>query len=231
MPTLLHGTTRKRAEMIAAGGPDPDFREPGGAKAESSSTYLESGPFVLAPPEKYARDKAALFPDEGGPAILTLMITTASSPSDALRRVLDQPARGIVGLVDDVLMVCWDRGLHLDWRAGRCRVRRVGGQWEDVIDLPLRKSVFRAILARVAALCNEQNPSSFSPYGGRAELSIGQTRPATLKVMFVNTPAEQRLELEPSAAGGVPALEQSGLGEIVGGTHGVTREPPGTLSA
>lgn len=85
MPRLLHGTTRKRAEMIAASGPDPDFREPGGARAESFSTYLESGPFVLAPPEKYARDKAALFPDEGGPAILKVDV-----PDDIVALAVDE---------------------------------------------------------------------------------------------------------------------------------------------
>jgi len=85
MAILLHGTTRKRAEMIAAEGPDPDFREPDGARAESFSTYLESGPFVLAPPEKYARDKAALFPDEGGPVILKVDV-----PDDIIALAVDE---------------------------------------------------------------------------------------------------------------------------------------------
>jgi hypothetical protein len=73
MATLLHGTTRYRAEQIMAGGPDPDFMEPGGGmRAEGFSTCLRAGPFPLGTPEDYARRKAAAFPAEGGPAILAV---------------------------------------------------------------------------------------------------------------------------------------------------------------
>jgi hypothetical protein len=72
MAILLHGTTRQRALSIAANGPDPNFIEPGGARAESFSSYLEQGPFLLGPPEEYACRKAAAFPSEGGAAILVM---------------------------------------------------------------------------------------------------------------------------------------------------------------
>lgn len=73
MAKLLHGTTKQRAERIAITGPDPDFIEPGGGpRAEGFSTCLEFGPFPLGLPEEYARQKAAGFPDEGGPAILAV---------------------------------------------------------------------------------------------------------------------------------------------------------------
>jgi hypothetical protein len=73
MAILLHGTTRHRAERIAANGPDPDYVEPsGGPKAEGFSTCLEVGPFPLGTPEEYARRKAALFPNEGGPVTLAV---------------------------------------------------------------------------------------------------------------------------------------------------------------
>jgi hypothetical protein len=75
MAILLHGTTRQRAEQILARGPDPDFIEPGGGtRAEGFSTCLQSGPFPLGPPEEYARRKAALFENEGGPVILVLEV-------------------------------------------------------------------------------------------------------------------------------------------------------------
>jgi hypothetical protein len=75
MAILLHGTTRHRAEKILALGPDPDYRETlDGPRAEGFSTYLELGPFLFGTPADYARSKAALFPDEGGPAILTVDI-------------------------------------------------------------------------------------------------------------------------------------------------------------
>jgi hypothetical protein len=73
MAILLHGTTRHRADKLLAGGPDPNFVEPGGgARAENFSTCLEGGPFPLGTPEEYARRKAALFPNEGGPVILAV---------------------------------------------------------------------------------------------------------------------------------------------------------------
>jgi hypothetical protein len=86
MATLLHGTTRHRAEQILAGGPDPGFIEPGGGpRAEGFSTCLELGPFPLGTPEEYARRKAAGFPDEGGPAILAVDV-----PDDIITLAVDE---------------------------------------------------------------------------------------------------------------------------------------------
>ena len=69
-----------------ARGPDPDFVEPGGGpRAEGFSTYLESGPFPLGTPEEYARRKAAVFPNEGGPAILAVDV-----PDDIIALAVDE---------------------------------------------------------------------------------------------------------------------------------------------
>lgn len=65
MTILLHGTTRQRAEQIAASGPDPARCGPDGF-----STYLESGPFLFGSPQQYACRKESLA--EGGPAILAV---------------------------------------------------------------------------------------------------------------------------------------------------------------
>ena len=73
-------------------------------------------------------------------------------------------------------------------------------------DVPLRKSALRAILARVAALCNERTPNSVSPYGGQGELSVGANPAVVFRVRFANTLAEQRLELMPQSE---PAAEAS----------------------
>jgi len=86
MAIVVHGTTRHRAEQIAAHGPDPDFIEPGGGpRAEEFSTYLEAGPFPLGKPEEYARRKAAAFPEEGGPAILRVDV-----PDDIIELATDE---------------------------------------------------------------------------------------------------------------------------------------------
>jgi hypothetical protein len=78
-PTILHhGTTLKRAREIEANGPDPDYREPGGGHlppAEAFSTVIGDGrPCATGTPEMAARNKHALFPGEGGPAILEVSV-------------------------------------------------------------------------------------------------------------------------------------------------------------
>lgn len=92
MAILLHGTTRRRAESILAHGPDPSFQEPGDdQRAEAFWTCLESGPFPEGTSREYALGKSALFPEEGGPAILVLEV-----PDDliALTDQVFYPRRG-----------------------------------------------------------------------------------------------------------------------------------------
>lgn len=122
---------------------------------------------------------------------------TTSEIAETFRRLSERPTGGVIGLVDDLLAACRDSGLELDWQADRCRVRPRGGDWEDVTDISLRKSVFRAILARIAVLCNERNPNSVSPYGGQGELTVGADPATIFRVTFANTPDDQRLELRP----------------------------------
>jgi hypothetical protein len=122
-------------------------------------------------------------------------MSTTSQVSAALRNVLECPTRGVVGLVDDLLQLCRGHGLQLDWQADRCRVRCLADGSEEVIDSPLGKSVFRAVLARVAALCNEKRPNSVTPYGGRGKLADGVHPPTVFQVSFANTSDEQWLVL------------------------------------
>ncbi|MBI3466576.1 MAG: hypothetical protein HY000_26480 [Planctomycetes bacterium] len=128
-------------------------------------------------------------------------MSTTSELSERLQNVLEHASHGVVGLVDDLLSLCPKKGLRLDWYADRCRIRCLTDNSEELLELPLRKSVFRAILARVGALCNERGPSSVSPYGGEGELLIGADQAALVKVTFVNTMDEQELELRPVPAG------------------------------
>ena len=90
--------------------------------------------------------------------------------------------------------------MRLECHGGCCHIRFLNGGSEEVLDQPLRKSVFRAMLARVAALCNERNPNSVSPYGGQGELLV-VTDPATIfRATFANTTDEHWLELTPVPA-------------------------------
>jgi hypothetical protein len=79
LPTILHhGTTLQRARAIETHGPDPDYREPGMGSfppAEGFSTVIGDGrPCSTGTPEVAARNKHALFPNEGGPAILEVSV-------------------------------------------------------------------------------------------------------------------------------------------------------------
>jgi len=72
---LHHGTTRRRAEAILRDGPDPRYVEaPGQSPAEGFSTAPAQSQFAFGDPAVYARGKAKLFPNEGGPAILEFEI-------------------------------------------------------------------------------------------------------------------------------------------------------------
>ena len=68
---LQHGTTTLRAEHILQNGPDPNLVV-GADTAYGLSTAPADGPYLLGAPENYARGKARLFPQEGGPAILEM---------------------------------------------------------------------------------------------------------------------------------------------------------------
>jgi hypothetical protein len=75
---LHHGTTLQRARSIEANSPDPAYQEPGSvgrSTAEAFSTVIGDGrPCSTGTPEVAARNKDALFPGEGGPAILEVAV-------------------------------------------------------------------------------------------------------------------------------------------------------------
>jgi hypothetical protein len=124
-------------------------------------------------------------------------MNTASQLSSSLRGVFKHPTHGTIGLVDDLLRLCQEQGLRLDWQTDCCRVRSIASGWEELIDKPVAKSVFRAILSRLAALCNDRSPNTVSPYGGQGEFLIGDAHPTNFRVKFVNTADKQELELIP----------------------------------
>jgi hypothetical protein len=115
----------------------------------------------------------------------------------SIRSAFEHPARGLLGAVDDLLMLCHEHGVVMDWSAGQCRVQAFGAGVAEQSSWPLPKPVFRAVLARIAQLCNGHAPNSVSPYGGEGELVIDTKQRFMLKAKFTNTPEEQRLELIP----------------------------------
>lgn len=68
-----HGTTWQRALAILENGPDPEFKEPGElTTAEGISFAPTEVAYEQGEPAIIARGKAALFPREGGPALLEI---------------------------------------------------------------------------------------------------------------------------------------------------------------
>lgn len=73
---LHHGTTLRRAQAILTDGPNPRYREPHqlGDEPSGFSMAPAAGPYPLCSPEEYAERKDLLFPDEGGPAIIEVVV-------------------------------------------------------------------------------------------------------------------------------------------------------------
>jgi hypothetical protein len=118
-----------------------------------------------------------------------------------LDEIFKPTPRGVVGLVDDLLRACPAAGLELDWHDERCRVQFRNGNGNAGFETPLPKSVFRAALARIAALCNEHRPNSVTPYGGTGEFQQPDG-PAMFVATFVNAPSDQKLVLTPMSTNG-----------------------------
>lgn len=133
-----------------------------------------------------------------------------STPFTELVRMAFQPKpRGVVGLVDNLLSLCRLYQLRINFQDGHCSVRRLGAGAQESIDIPVPRSVFRAALARIAAICNEQCSELVTPYRGEATITVppetsqGSEKtvpPSTCHVSYANTPSEQHLEMRFSSS-------------------------------
>jgi hypothetical protein len=123
-------------------------------------------------------------------------MSSQSTFPERLLKVFQPTSLGVVGLVDDLLSLCRERELQLDWQSQRCLVRTLGSGPQESMELPLQKSVFRAILARMAVLCNEQIPNSVSPYGGEGQVIVASDSRMVFRVVFTNTPSSQSLGIK-----------------------------------
>ncbi len=122
-------------------------------------------------------------------------MTDASTLVDLINRAFLAPDRGVVGTVDSLLAISRDHAFRLNWVEGRCCLFFGGNGSEAPFEFPLQKSILRAVLARIAVLCNEKNPNSVSPYRGEGELLVKGEPVEIVRVSFVNTPEQQSLEI------------------------------------
>jgi hypothetical protein len=102
------------------------------------------------------------------------------------------PTRGMVGVVDDLLAGCPADGVRLAWADGACRISRRSATAEDAVTVAIARPVLRALIARIAVLCNEHIAGSVTPYGGIGVLA-GPDVP--FRAEFANTPSDQWLDL------------------------------------
>jgi hypothetical protein len=143
------------------------------------------------------------------------MSINAPSHLDSLHNAIMHPTGAIVGMVDEVLQLCRQHSLELNWRDGKCRITPIGSNREDVLDLPLQRSIFRVILARIAKLCGDNAPGTFNPYGGHGELIVGSEPAILFRVEWSNTLADQHLIMTPIAPkNGQPAKNSTEVGTV-----------------
>lgn len=114
-----------------------------------------------------------------------------------LQVFLVRPNRSIIQIVDQLLSISLDHLLQIDWRDNILRVRQREGDWKQ-LELPIRKSIFRAILARLATLANESTPTSVSLYGGRSNVSVQGHPDLLIHFSCSNLTGDQWLELAAS---------------------------------
>ena len=124
----------------------------------------------------------------------------ASTIAKWINRAISHPIGAIVGLVDELLEACvmLNCGLELDWSQNEFSiVLPVDGDKYRFEPPLLRSSVYRSIIARVSALCNERVPGEVSPYGGEGEVFVGGNPDDVVHAEFENTGGKFRLKLTP----------------------------------
>ena len=130
-------------------------------------------------------------------------MTSADATASHLTDALTKPARGVVGVVDDLLATCPPEGLRLWWQQDACHAVKLGSTPTELTRVSLRKSAFRAVLARVAVLCNASG-ETVSPYGGRGIVTTEDSG-RRFHVEFVNTADDQHCDLAPAAPLAIPS--------------------------
>ena len=103
----------------------------------------------------------------------------------------------VVKFSDEFMQLCAEHELRLRLEPSQCVVEASGGKESiDVIENPMRRSQFRAVLARIVAISSECSNSIMTPYGGDWEISYSGDQNRRIRVSVQNTPNAQFVELE-----------------------------------
>ncbi len=123
----------------------------------------------------------------------------SQTADDCLRRAFAPTQGGGVELTDQLLEACVGSDVEFKRVGNRCVCNwNVNGETKEEV-VPLPPAAFRTVLARIATLCNEYSPNAVTPYGGEGLLSVKGPSRTIVRVAFVNTPDEQRLEVRRNA--------------------------------
>ena len=125
-----------------------------------------------------------------------LIMIQASTFQQQVQQSFKLNADGIVGVVDRLLIVSSECKLTFDWDNGDCRIRSAN---MDEVNIPMRVSLFRAMIARVAAIVSEQTTDSISPYQGDGTITLDDPPEAAITVTYRNNPGDLLLMIAPKA--------------------------------
>lgn len=103
--------------------------------------------------------------------------------------------RGVLDFIDDLFARLVALRLRIDWRPGIVTEYPPSGGKPHSYEFKFR--AYRAVMARLACLCRELSSQDVSPYGGKGSFADPRWPQVRFHLDFMNTPAEQRLELTP----------------------------------
>jgi hypothetical protein len=113
-----------------------------------------------------------------------------------LKDAMTPGSRGIIDSVDKLLRFAQDHPIAMDEHETTIRIRLLDIELREPFQFSFKRRVFRVILARIAAICNDLRPGSVSPYGGSGDLAVPGNPSRLLHADFSNTLGNTWLKLK-----------------------------------
>lgn len=122
-------------------------------------------------------------------------MSSVATFADRLQSVFVPTPDGVVGLVDRLLDLSREHGFGITYHDDTCHFQFLNKLSPSTVAIQVPKAVFRAVLARMAALCNQESRGTVSPYGGDGVIVQGTNPVESYRVVFANSPSDQTLQL------------------------------------
>ena len=115
-----------------------------------------------------------------------------------LKQILQPSPSGVVGMADALLELCFRECIEIRATNFGITSRQANGTETNVIVNPWpRSSVFRAILARIIARCNDYSVDSVPIYGGDGIWARSMDEVSQLRISVSNTTSDSRIHILP----------------------------------